>query len=199
MVRRRLSRLTKMALEVCDKALEGQEEKPTYAVFCSRHGELNRTVTLLSCLARDEPLSPMLFAQSVHNTASGLFGITNKCTIPTTSISARYNLVESGWIESYAYLCSHPDSTVLLVVFDEIVPEIYHDVVPPGVDLAYALLLRVHSSTSKVPTLSLRHNSQASKGTEAASPFDIALVDLIRTGRQGECYTPDSQYIWQRH
>ena len=90
MQRRRLSRLSKMALEVSHQALENPRNEVHYAVFCSRHGEIHRTLTLLSSLAGNEALSPAFFAQSVHNTASGMFGICFQSTIPTTSIAVSY-------------------------------------------------------------------------------------------------------------
>src|SRR5580658_10067559 len=44
-------------------------------VFASRHGEFNRTLTMLEAMADDEGPSPADFSLSVHNALPGLLSI----------------------------------------------------------------------------------------------------------------------------
>lgn len=140
MQRRRMSRLTKMAL-AC--ALEVTADAgPDYSIFCSQHGEITRTRAILAAIADGEDISPAAFAQSVHNTSSGLYTIISGSHAASTSIAAGANTFASGWLEAEAYLARRPDHTVLLVDFDEIIPDEYRPYVDElQCDHALALLL----------------------------------------------------------
>lgn len=76
MMRRRMSKLSKIAVQVAAELSEGEDIG--YTVFSSRHGELERTVQLLQDILSGEDASPTAFSQSVHNTAAGLFTIATK-------------------------------------------------------------------------------------------------------------------------
>lgn len=123
MQRRRFSRLSRMMLEV---AFQCTPQSQCRSVFASRHGELNRTIELLQSVISREPLSPMGFSQSVHNTASGLFGILNDNRAASTSIAAGTESLSQAMIEAYAQLCDDP-SPLLLVFGDDPVPPVYND------------------------------------------------------------------------
>ncbi len=69
MHRRRMSRLSKMALASALEVVAG--ETVDYSVFCSQHGEIARTRDILSSISSGTEMSPTAFAQSVHNTSSG--------------------------------------------------------------------------------------------------------------------------------
>src|SRR6266404_7504084 len=68
MLRRRVSTIGQKAFQVCH-ALSG---KPMARfVFCSRYGELDRTIRILRSLAAREPVSPSDFSLSVYNALPG--------------------------------------------------------------------------------------------------------------------------------
>jgi len=140
MQRRRISRLSKMALAT---ALEvAADQQVDYSIFCSQHGEIVRTRQILSSISEGTEISPTAFAQSVHNTASGLFTILAKSNAPSTSIAAGGNTFAAGWLEAQAWLSSNPAHRVLLVDFDEVIPDEYQDYVDQAhCDHALALLL----------------------------------------------------------
>lgn len=94
-------------------------------VFSSRHGELHRSIALVKDILLGEEASPMAFSQSVHNTAAGLTTIATKKPIPLTSIAAGKNTFQSALTEAYLFLSIHPDAKVLLVDFDEPLPQDY--------------------------------------------------------------------------
>lgn len=121
MQRRRFSRLTKMMLDVCAQC---HVDNQTRSIFASRHGELNRTIGLLEDIINQQPLSPLAFSQSVHNTASGIYGILNDNRSASTSIAAGTETLSQAMIEAYAQLCEDP--TPLMLVFgDDPVPPVY--------------------------------------------------------------------------
>ncbi len=123
MQRRRMSRLSKMALSTALDAAADQDID--YSIFSSQHGEIVRTRGILGSISNGAEVSPAAFAQSVHNTSSGLYTILTKSNHPSTSIAAGRNSFASAWLEAAAYLAQNPDHRVLLVDFDESIPDEY--------------------------------------------------------------------------
>jgi len=123
MQRRRTSRLSRMALATALEAMAG--DAADYSIFCSQHGEIVRTREILSSISARTEISPTAFAQSVHNTASGLFTILESSNAPSMSMSSGANTFACGWLEAQAYLASNPEHRVLLVDFDEVIPAEY--------------------------------------------------------------------------
>ncbi|QIR13307.1 beta-ketoacyl synthase chain length factor [Shewanella aestuarii] len=143
MQRRRFSRLTKMMLTV---AFECQATQ-LRSVFASRHGELNRTIGLLEDVISKTPLSPMAFSQSVHNTASGIYGIVNNNTACSTSIAAGAQSLPQALIETFAQIKQY-QQPILLVFGDDPVPPVYNEFINE-VELPIALGLVLDASATK--------------------------------------------------
>ena len=124
MLRRRLSQLSKMAVKVAFECLnkEGNDFIADRTVFCSRHGELTRTVGLLEALASGDELSPTGFSLSVHNAASGLYSIARGDTKPSVSIAAGRDTLIEGMREAAMLLAEGEINTVLVIVADEPLP-----------------------------------------------------------------------------
>jgi len=124
MLRRRLSQLSKMAVKVAFECLNKESDDFTAdrTVFCSRHGELTRTVGLLEALASGDDLSPTGFSLSVHNAASGLYSIARGDTAPSVSIAAGRDTFVEGIREAVMLLTESGINTVLVVVADEPLP-----------------------------------------------------------------------------
>ncbi|ROS01592.1 beta-ketoacyl synthase-like protein [Sinobacterium caligoides] len=157
MMRRRMSGLTKLTLR-CSLSLAQRAEHIDYAVFASRHGELQRTGGLLQSLADDDLLSPMGFAQSVHNTAAGLHTIISQQKLPISSMAAGKQSFAQAWLEAFIYLRQHPHATVLLQYFDEPVPEKLSAFCrQPGEALALGLLVKA-SPAMESPSLPYRND-----------------------------------------
>ncbi|MCG9697826.1 beta-ketoacyl synthase chain length factor [Shewanella sp. Isolate11] len=152
MQRRRYSKLTKMLLDV---AFQCNAPANCRTIFASRHGELNRTVELLQDIVQQQPISPIGFSQSVHNTASGIFSIlTGNCSA-STSIAAAEQTLEQALIEAYGQL--HEDESELLLVYgDEPVADIYQEFTDePELPLALAFLLGRPENNPAAITLTL--------------------------------------------
>ncbi|MCU8069017.1 MAG: beta-ketoacyl synthase chain length factor [Shewanella oncorhynchi] len=123
MQRRRFSRLTKMMLEV---SFQCEMPANCRSIFASRHGELQRTIGLLEDIIAKQPLSPLGFSQSVHNTASGIFGIVAANTAPSTSVAAGTETLSQAMVEAFAQLHQSPEP-LLLVFGDDPVPPVYDE------------------------------------------------------------------------
>lgn len=122
MQRRRLSPLSRVALHCAHATLAG--ERAEQLVFASRHGELGTTVNLLRQLAQAEPLSPMGFSLSVHNSAAGLYGIAGKDATPATAIAAGRDSLQACLLEAAAMYASGV-GRVLISFVEQALPAIY--------------------------------------------------------------------------
>lgn len=139
MLRRHVGRLGRLSCEVIYRALGDLSGVPI--VFCSRYGELQRSVDLLNALARDQDLSPTSFGLSVHNAIVGLFAMARKETANTIAIAAGDESAEFGIIEACSLLADGA-AQVLLVVVDCPLPSIYDGFVDHDpVALAWASLM----------------------------------------------------------
>lgn len=139
-ISRRASRVSQYALESALELIG--DDIPDYGVFASRHGEIGHTVELLQSIANNEPLSPTAFSQSVHNTAAGLFTIIKKSHMKTTSICAGTFTFDMALLEASTYLKVNPSHKVLLVCFDQSLPDYYQkELTEHSVDYSLALLL----------------------------------------------------------
>lgn len=122
MLRRRAGFLGKMALEVAYQCMDGRTGVPT--VFCSRHGEVERSVALIGDLVQGEPLSPTGFGLAVHNASAGLFSIARADQANHLALAAGGSSVEHAVIEACGLLADgHPE--VLLVVYDNCLPALF--------------------------------------------------------------------------
>ena len=168
MLRRRLSRLSRLALKVTYMAAADNHALPT--VFCSRHGEIHRTRGLLHDLAADERLSPMAFSLSVHNTASGLYSIASGNTAPSTAIAAGQDTLPMAIIEASGLLLQHEQ--VLLVFADEPLPMDYRPFADEST-AAFGLALLLSRDQGDAWTLEATRE-------QPADPAECAGLSLVR-------------------
>lgn len=116
--RRRLSQLAKMTLQMVQE-LAGTQHAGF--VVASRHGEVHSCISMLSEIAREQPLSPTVFSHSVHNAPAGLLSITTGNCAPSSSIAAGRETLIHGLIEALA-LSQRRAAPVVLVCADEALP-----------------------------------------------------------------------------
>lgn len=125
MIRRRLTRWGRQALEVAEPACQGlAPDAPV--IFSSRHGDTGRTFKLLQALAAGEPLSPNGFSLSVHNSALGIFSIIKNIQAPTVALAAGRDTLAAAWQEAESWL-QQGARQVLLVHSEEPLTEFYRD------------------------------------------------------------------------
>ena len=121
MQRRRLSRLAKLALNSAMQTLATHDVD--YIVWVSQYGDEAKTLNILADVLSEQTPSPTQFSTSVHNAISGLYSILCQDATPATSLAGSWN---DGLIEAYAWLKTRPEARqVLLVYYDEALPDIY--------------------------------------------------------------------------
>ncbi|EGQ8946030.1 beta-ketoacyl synthase chain length factor [Vibrio parahaemolyticus] len=193
MIRRRMSPLSKLAVQTAIELLK--QHQVDYLVFSSRHGELHRSVALVADIISGEEASPMAFSQSVHNTAAGLATIATKQPIPLTSIAASENTFQSAILEAWLFLADNPDKKVLLVDFDEPLPESYSEFEQqqyPGFGLGLVL--------SNGDDFTLRHSHSHSVETQDhLLPQGLAfLQNYLSDETQWTIHAPQQAWEWRK-
>jgi hypothetical protein len=118
--RRRAPDSVALALEVAGAAVErsGRRAQDLLSVFTSCHGDLAITDAICSTLV-EHPLltSPTRFHNSVHNAASGYWGIATGCQLASTAVSAFDCSFAAGLLEAASQVAAD-DRAVLLVGYD---------------------------------------------------------------------------------
>ena len=127
MQRRRLSGIAKLALNSAIHSLKS--ESVDYIVWASQYGDEHKTLKILADVLQDQTPSPTQFSTSVHNAIAGLYSILCQDATPSTSLAASWS---EALIEAYAWLktIAKPNARVLVVYYDEALPEIYQEFQP---------------------------------------------------------------------
>jgi hypothetical protein len=122
LTRRHLAPLGRAAVDVAWRALAADEALPV--VFCSRYGEVERSIELITALVTGRELSPTSFSLSVHNAIPGVLSIVRRLAAPTMAIAAGRETAESGFVEACGLLADGAPRA-LLVMCDLPLPPIY--------------------------------------------------------------------------
>ena len=127
MQRRRLSGIAKLALNSAIHSLNSKSVD--YIVWASQYGDEHKTLKILADVLQDQTPSPTQFSTSVHNAIAGLYSILCQDATPSTSLAASWS---EALIEAYAWLktTAKPNARVLVVYYDEALPEIYQEFQP---------------------------------------------------------------------
>ncbi len=184
--RRRLSRLSRMAIDVAHRCLAEEGPRPAL-IFCTQYGEYGRTFELLSSLAAGEPLSPAAFGASVHNSAAGLCSIIEGVKGHAIAMSAGAETIENAFIECWSLLAGSEADEALLLFHDEPLPAAYGNAAPPVPGgMALGLLLKLpHSSVDGMPCLALRRPEREADSDDAGTAIGhaLAIVGLLTGAR----------------
>ncbi|QAT87114.1 3-oxoacyl-ACP synthase [Corallococcus coralloides] len=203
MMRRRVDRLGRIALQAAYDAHVDAPDAPV--IFASRHGDLGRSVELLTQLARSEPLSPTSFSLSVHNAIGALYSIARGDTSAYAAIAAGEETVEAAFTEARGLL-SDGVPRVMVVVYDEPVPAPWEhfsrDVAFPH---AWACLLSASTGADAIH-LDCAASAPDSPVAPAAAldaaelPADLrALRFLVSGASRWEHATGGRCWRWSRH
>lgn len=110
-------------------------------ILASRHSEFTRTLGLINMLEEEGEVSPADFSLAVHHGLAGLFSIVTKNHSAHTALSAGVESLAYGLIEAASCLADG-DEEVLLLYFDELLPDIFGELIDqPENPVALALLL----------------------------------------------------------
>ncbi len=181
MLRRRLSPLGKMALSVALPLVDSSQSLPS--VFCSRHGELERTVGMLKCLAENEPLSPTHFSLSVHNAIGGVFSIARKDPSAITALAIGDEGFSQALVEASLILEEGGHQEILCVIYDAPVPQIYNDAslveVSPSKPYAAAFVLGL-CGDDVGQQFSVQLVAKKNKGVELEKDKILGVPDALK-------------------
>lgn len=139
MLRRRLNLLGRACASQALPYLKEQPELPI--VYCSQHGDIERTLNILVELAKTGDISPMNFSLAVHNAICGVMSIHAGVRGPINCIAAGEDYMLPVLIEALGLL-NENHSRVLCVVCDVPLPDIYRsDMSQPNAAFAAAFLV----------------------------------------------------------
>lgn len=125
MLRRRLSPLGKIALAAAWPVLSEESFLPS--LFCSRHGELERTVSMLRSLAAGEALSPTHFSLSVHNAIGGVYSIARRDFSSISALAAGDEGLSQALLETRLIAAEQAAPEALCVIYDAPLPTVYSE------------------------------------------------------------------------
>ena len=196
MARRRLSRLSKMALygARCTVQHGGEPTTAVPTVFSSRFGEMQRTYHLLSSLADGEGVSPAGFSTSVHNTSSGLRAIHAKDRSASIAVASGPSSLEYGFIEAAQYLRQKATDQVLLLHHDDDLPDIYEDY-SDHLDGPIALSILL-SNNDACPQLSLNWQVDKSDKIDRSANRNACDVSSLLAGDTNRHVVHDGRLTW---
>lgn len=176
--RRRSSDCVRWAVHVAQEAIvqSGFDPRDVATVFASSGGEMGVLDTLCRSLATPERvISPTLFHQSVHNTASGYWGIATTCQQSATALSCYDDSFAAGLLEAVTFVRAE-EGPVLLVAYDLPVPAPLNEARPIMTGFAVALVLAPPSHRS-LASMSLRLDEA---NQEKPTGMDDSALDLVR-------------------
>ncbi len=167
MLRRRLDRHGRMALHTAWSCAEGLDS--VQFVFASRHGDLTRTLELLTALGNKDMLSPTSFSLSVHNSTAGLFSIARGDRAAATAMAAGADTLGLCMLEG-ANMIADGANHVLVCYADDEPPQPYRAYLPASdARLPFSIsLLLTQPTASGINCRLARHTGDALEAPETA-------------------------------
>ena len=120
LLRRRVGTLGQHALRLAWSMTGSGEGR---LVASSRHGEFRRTLGILDSIIAGEGVSPAEFTLSVHHALVGLLSIARANRRGHTAVAAGLESFCFGFLEAASCLAETPAEPVLLIHYDEPLPE----------------------------------------------------------------------------
>lgn len=187
MARRRVEKMGRLAFQVATWCQGEALGRPL--LFASRHGDVGRSMDLLTSLAKGEPLSPTSFALSVHNAIGAQYSIIRQERSAVSAISNGRHTLEAAVIEAVTQLQEAPE--VVLVAYEASLPELYEPYLDDAqADFAFAWKLTKGDAFS----LSLR----SGRGVGEA-PRQAHSLEVFRFFLSGETkHFQSDTYEWSR-
>lgn len=196
MLRRRTDLLGKMALESAWQCLGDQKNIPI--VYCSRHGEVARSVGMLTDLAQGELLSPASFSLSVHNAIAGLFSIARSDRVNHIAIASKEDVAESALIEACGLLADGAEK-VMVVIYSNALPH-QLAVFADREELPYSWAWLIVPPQKEVITLSCVESTEIENPSDTLLPHELEVFRFFLTGmKQLEIRTSRNAWMWRRY
>lgn len=196
MMRRRLDAPGRLALQA---AYDCQSpELPV--IFASRHGELARSVGLLSELAATGAVSPTQFSLSVHNAMGALYSIARQDTRPYTALAAGSETVEAACIEACSLLAEGAPG-VLVIYCEGRTPAPYeHLSGASALSFAWACQLRPAGDDEAGITLQSQYIPGIADAPASDLPEGLIALQFLTSEDREYCHACDQRlWRWMRH
>lgn len=171
LLRRRLNFMGRACISEMLQHLENDANLPI--VFCSRHGDIERTLKVLFDLAKGEPASPMDFSLAVHNAIAGVLSIHSRVTANISSIATSAGAVVPTLLEALGLL-SASSPKVLCIICDVALPEIYRTPASEG-DFPFVACFTVTTGTRDEFCLAY----EGPVGAEAVRDTPLDFIDFL--------------------
>ncbi len=191
LLRRRAHRLGRAALKVLYSPQLNYIDQPI--IFCSRHGEVERSLSLQQSLTREDHVSPQEFSMSVHNAIPGLFSIARGIPAKITAIASENALALSGLQEALAQLAEEPEKPRALIFCDAPLPSLFAPFLE-NEPFCYAFALIITCGNNFM--LERRTVPQTATQPSTASISALPLLQFI-LDEQKRCIPLSADGCWQ--
>lgn len=172
MVRRKLNTLGRACVSLILKLAPENSDIPI--VYCSQHGDIERTMHVLHEITDGEPVSPMHFSLAVHNAICGVLSIQTGNMASISALSAGQQGLVPVLLEALGIIESG-EKQVICVICDMTIPEFYQDSnAQPDEPYAVAFML----SSEEGVALEL-HQAALDVHDESTSSTSLGAIDLI--------------------
>lgn len=174
--RRRVGTPVKLSMAIGLEAARhaGADLAQLATVFSSTEADCDNSHAILETLAsQDRALSPTRFHNSVHNAASGYWGIATGSMEPSTSLSAYDATFAAGLLEATTQALSS-GKPCLLLAYDTAYPEPLHNLRPIPAAMGVALVINPHPTAAARALLKLRLTDAA------ATPMPQSDLEPLR-------------------
>lgn len=192
-MRRRATPLGRRALAV---AWSLAPEQNTRFIFSSRHGEYARTFSMLQTLAKEDTVSPADFSMSVHHALAGVMSIAMGNRKGHTALAAGPDTFGYGLMEAAVCLSERPSEPVLLLHYDEPLPDAYAGFDDDHAGAVLALSLRPPRGPGDIEVEATPEMAKA-----PGQPEDIAsafLAFLRSSEPEAACRGDRMMWRWRR-
>jgi hypothetical protein len=165
-------------------------------VFASRHGELGRTIEILSAVASGETPSPSEFSMSVHHALAGLLSIQTRNREGHTAVAAGVDTFGFGFLESLAVVATEPEASVLLVYHDAPLPQEYAELEPEEAPESLVIAVQMGPLVPEAPVYAFEQQPAESCGDEITKQPAHDFLRFLLTGAQS-ARSPGARMNWQ--
>lgn len=170
MLRRRLNSLGRITAAKY-LSLLNQDECPI--VYCSRHGDMERSFKILADIATNSPVSPTQFSLTVHNAIPGILSIHTVARRNISSIAAGKNGLVPTLLEATGLLSSSCHRVVCLLA-DVPLPDIYRQQ-GYGPEKAYSVVFEVTNQDG----IGLSMTCLGGSGSDDSGASHLAAIEFI--------------------
>ena len=195
MLRRRISNVGQMAFRA---SYAIGEQRTARFVFCSRHGDFDRTLRILKSIVAKEPVSPADFSLSVHNALAGQLSIVWGNTAGHTAIAAGADSFAYGLLEG-ATSVNEAEQRVLVVYCDDVLPPPYTEI-DDGTETCVALALLLAPPAHDADDFSIEIGPRGSaRQPQPATSQALSFIKFMLSGeREKSVIGERSQWRWRR-